>query len=85
MLKRLVLCHKITKFYKIFGEALDIIPCRTHMSDLTTDYLLGVKFDVAEALEAQANIFDEKLYPLDIWLQDLYNTLDRLTYTDIFA
>lgn len=77
MLKRLSLCHKINKFYKIFGEALEVSPYRTTMRDLKdSDYILGVKFDVREAIEAQANIFDNKVYPIDIWLQKLYVALE---------
>lgn len=77
MLKNLILAHKVNQFYKIFAEVLDITPCHTKAKDLkSSDFILGVKFDILEALEAQRYTFDEKVYPIDKWLNNLYNTLD---------
>ena len=78
MLKNLVLAHKVNKFYKTFGDALDIIPCHTKAKDLkNSDFILGVKFDVLEVIEAYSTIFDEKVYPIDKFLNNLYNTLNE--------
>lgn len=73
MLNRLILAHKINKFYKTFGAA----PCHTKAKDLkNSDFVLGVKFDVLEVLEAQRYIFAEHVYSMDKWLNNLYNTLE---------
>ena len=76
MFKKIVLAHRINKFYKIFGEALNSY-CHTTAKDLKdTDFILGVKLDILEALEAQRYTFNEKVYPIDKWLNNLYNTLE---------
>ena len=73
MLKKLWLCRNITKFYKIFGEALDVVPCRIHLKNLTQEgFLYSVKYDVAEIIKAQQYVFDSETYPIDRWLDKLY-------------
>ena len=73
MLKRLILCHKINKFYKIFGEVVGYKPDRVRVRDLSNDdCLMSVGFDIAEALEAQADCFCSEAYTMDRWLNKLY-------------
>lgn len=37
MLKKLWLCHNVNKLYKIFGEALEVYPCKTRLRDIFDD------------------------------------------------
>lgn len=50
MLNKLWLIHNINRFYKIFGEELGTTPTSIDISD--RDFLLGVQYDVLEALES---------------------------------
>lgn len=72
MLKRLILCHKINKFYKTFGEAIGYQPPRIRVRDLTSDLMMSVGFDIAEAIEAQSDCFCSEAYALGHWLNKLY-------------
>ena len=60
MLNKLWLCHNINKFYHIFGEVIGVVPTHTKFRDLNnTDFLLGVQFDIIEALETYKYGFSE--------------------------
>lgn len=50
MLNKLLLTHKINKFYKIFGTELGVVP--THINTKDHNFLLGVQYDVLEAIES---------------------------------
>ena len=79
MLKRLRLCHKINKFYKLYSEVLDYEPDRVRLSDLSNaDCLISVGFDVAQILEGYDYIFDPKTYPIERWLNKLYREVMAL-------
>lgn len=67
-----MLCHKINKFYKTFGEVLGYQPPRIRVRDLTSDLMMSVGFDIAEAIEAQSDCFYEESYALVCWLNKLY-------------
>lgn len=83
MLNKIMLCHNINKFYHIFGETLDIKPCRTHIRDLNdTDFLLGVQFDIKEALEGYEDCFDEDAYETYAWLNNMYKQITTLRETE---
>lgn len=70
MLKKIHLFHQIRKFYKIYGSELgsNFI---TKLSDITTDNLFDVLFDINEVLETNSQCFYEEAYELDAWLNKL--------------
>lgn len=68
MLKKLMLCRKINKFYKIFGEVLGCSECHYRMRELTDDNLMGIGFDICEALEC----CDDEGNSMVQWLNKLY-------------
>ena len=79
MLNKLRLCHNINKFYHIFGEAIGVLPTHTKLRDLNnTDFLLGVQFDIKEALEAYKYSFSEEEYETYAWLNKMYEQIDTL-------
>ena len=79
MLKKVWLCHNINKFYHIFGESLEVYPCRTRIRDLKdTDFLLDVQFDIKEVLEAYKYGFDEEEYETYAWLNSMYDQITIL-------
>ena len=76
MLNKLWLCHNINKFYHIFGEAIGV---HTKLRDLNnTDFLLGVQFDIMEALEAYKYGFSEEEYSTYAWLNKMYEQIATL-------
>ena len=76
MLNKLWLCHNINKFYHIFGEAIGV---HTKFRDLNnTDFLLGVQFDIMEALEAYKHGFSEEEYSTYAWLNTMYEQIATL-------
>lgn len=76
MFKKLWLIHNINKFHHIFD---DIKPCRAHIRDLNnTDFLLGVQFDIMEALEAYKHGFSEEEYSTYAWLNKIYEQIATL-------
>lgn len=68
MLKKLVLCRKINKFYKIFGEYISCSNFYYRMRGLTDDNLMSVGFDIAEAINWMRRMDD----PMTQWLNKLY-------------
>ena len=68
MLKRLILCYKINKFYRIFGEIVGYKPARIRMRDISDDFLMSIGFDINEALEGACNCRDK----MSVWLNKLY-------------
>ena len=72
MFKKLMLCRKINKFYKIFGEVIGCPNFHYRMRELTDDNLMGIGFDICEAIEAQADEFNEQSYQMSRWLDKLY-------------
>lgn len=73
MLKRLILCYKLNKFYRIFGDAIGYKPPLIRMRDLyNDDCIMSVGFDIAEAIEAQSDCFYEDSYAMGAWLNKLY-------------
>ena len=79
MLNKLWLCHNINKFYHIFGEAIGVVPTHTKLRDLNnTDFLLGVQFDIKEAIETYKYGFSEEEYETYAWLNKMYEQIDTL-------
>ena len=73
MFKKLWLCHNINKFYKIFGDEIGVVPAHTKLKDIhNNDFMLGVQYDVFEAMESYAECFYEEAYELYKWLIKLY-------------
>lgn len=68
MFKKLMLCRKINKFYKIFGDLIGCPNCRYRVRELTDDNLMGIGFDIMEALEGSDDMHD----PMNNWLNSLY-------------
>ena len=72
---KLILAHKIDKFYHTFAEALNTSHTHTKLRDLKdTDYLLGVQFDILEALEA----YDDSQFGMSRWLKKLYEQIETV-------
>lgn len=69
-MNKLLLYFSIKKFYKIFGEEVGA-NFITKLSDMTTDNVMSVTFDINEVLTANANCFYEEAYALDAWLTKL--------------
>lgn len=65
MFKKLMLCRKINKFYKIFGEYIGCPNFRYRVRELTDDNLMGIGFDICEALEGSEGSMAR-------WLNKLY-------------
>lgn len=79
IINKMWICHNINKFYHIFGEAIGVTPTRTKLRDLTdTDFLLGVQFDIMEALEAYKHSFSEEEYSTYAWLNKIYEQIATL-------
>ena len=79
MFNKLWLCHNINQFYRISGEAIGVKPAHTKLRDLNdTGFLLGVQFDIMEALEAYKCGFSEKDYA---WLNKIYEQIATLRET----
>lgn len=79
MLNKLWLCHNINRFYHIFGEAIGVIPTHTKLRDLNdTDFLLGVQFDIMEALEGYEDCFCEDAYETYAWLNKMHDQITTL-------
>lgn len=79
MLNKIKLTYNINKFYHIFGEAIGVIPTHTKLRDLNdTDFLLGVQFDIMEALEAYKYDFNEDAYETYAWLNKMYEQITTL-------
>lgn len=72
MLTKIKLFYQIKKFYKIYGEDNFI----NSLSDMTSDNLYDVLFDINEALEANSTCFCSEAYDLDIWLNNLYDNIE---------
>lgn len=68
MFKKLMLCRQINKFYKIFGEYIGCPGFRYRVRELTDDNLMGIGFDLCEALEGYDDINDS----MTQWLNKLY-------------
>ena len=82
MLNKLWLCHNINKFYHIFGEDIGVVPTHTKLRDLNNpDFLLGVQFDIKEALEGYEDCFCEDAYETSIWLDKMYEQIATLRET----
>lgn len=75
MLKKLMLCHNINKFYKIFGDLSSFGNTviyklsRVHIRDLSDELLMSVGFDIAEVLEVCDDFTDDQM---SRWLNKLY-------------
>ena len=79
MLNKLWLCHNINRFYHIFEEAIGVVPTHTKFRDLNnTDFLLGVQFDIMEALEAYKYGLSEEEYSTYAWLNKMYEQITTL-------
>jgi hypothetical protein len=79
MLKRLIVCHKLNKFYKQFWEVLGYGYDRITLRDLKHHgFLLDAQFAINEILEAQSDCFCEESYALNTRLNKLYNQLNTL-------
>lgn len=82
MLNKIMLCHNINKFYNIFGETIGVTPTHTKLRDLNdTDFLLGVQFDIKEALEAYKYGFGKEEYETYAWLNKVYEQITTLRET----
>ena len=76
IIQKLQLQHSINRFYKTFGAVLGISPQHTKLHDLnSTDFLLGVQYDVLEILQDYEDCFDDRCYKMCIQLKKLYHTL----------
>lgn len=79
MIKTLKLFHGIKRFYKIFGVEIDSNPNPIKLRDLRShDFLLGVKLDIYEVLEATAYNFTEADYQLNAWLTKLITHINNI-------
>ena len=65
MFKKLMLCRKINKFYKIFGEYIGCPNFHYGVRELTDDNLMGIGFDICEALDGSEGSMAQ-------WLNKLY-------------
>lgn len=70
MLTKIRLFHQIQKFYQIFGEEIGT-SFITKLSDMTTDNVHDVLFDISEIRE----VSDE-----DPWLDNLQNQVIKFCY-----
>ena len=70
MLTKINLFFQIRKFYKTFGTEVGA-NFITKLSDITSDNLYDVLFDINEVLETNATCFCEDAYETDIWLKNL--------------
>ncbi len=73
MLTKIKLFYQIRKFYNIFGDEVghNFI---TKLSDVTTDNLYDVLFDINEALSEYRGYEDLPLY---VWLNKLQKQIER--------
>jgi hypothetical protein len=72
MLKRMMLYHKINKFYRAFGRNLDIVQgCITYKETNDDVVLLSVQYDLQQALEITATCCYPDIYTFDSWLRQL--------------
>lgn len=79
IIKKLWLQMSINKFYHIFGEAIEVTPTHTKFRDLNNhDFLLGVQFDIKEALEGYEDCFCEDAYETYAWLNKMYEQIGLL-------
>ena len=75
MLNKIKLTYNINKFY----QAISVVPTHTKLRDLNnTDFLLGVQFDIMEALEAYKYGFSEEEYSTYAWLNKMYDQIATL-------
>lgn len=78
MLKKLMLCHQIKRFYKQFAEVLDYNPSVRLSYLKCRGFLLDVQFAINEIRDAQAECFCAESYALGAWLDKLYNNIDTI-------
>ena len=72
---KLILAHKIDKFYHIFAEPLGVAHTHTKLRDFKdTDFLLGVEFDIIEVVET----YDNDAYGMSRWLKKLYEQIETI-------
>ena len=74
MLNKIHLFHKIQKFYKIFGMTNFI----HRPSDMTSDNLFDVMYDINEVLDESKYIFNEETYEQDVWLNKLLGDIETM-------
>lgn len=67
MINKILLYFKIQKFYNIFGEEVGK-PFITKLSDMTTDNVMSVVFDINEVLEGYKSY---ETFPMYSWLTKL--------------
>jgi len=70
MLTKINLFFQIHKFYKLFGTEVGA-NFITKLSDVTSDNLYDVLFDINEVLNANSLYFNEDVYEMDAWLMKL--------------
>ena len=76
IIQKLRLQHNINRFYKTFGAVLCISPQHTKLHDLnSTDFLLGVQYDVLDILQDYEDCFDDRCHKMCVQLKKLYQTL----------
>ena len=75
MIKTLKLFHDIKRFYKIFGGYINSDPTPIKLRDLKShDFLLGVQFDLFEAIGNDDNTTD----PMNIWLTKILHQINNI-------
>lgn len=75
MIKTLKLFHDIKRFYKIFGGYIDSNPNPIKLRDLKShDFLLGVQFDLFEAIDNDNDTTD----PMNIWLNNILTNINNI-------
>ena len=79
---KLILIHKINKFYHIFWEVLDY-SFEPHISNFDNDFLLQVLYDIDEALDGYDDDMTKWLYKLK--LQILNHRSAKYDFLDIIA
>ena len=76
---KIKLVHEVNRFYKIFGEAFDMPNTRLKLRDLKNEWaIIETPYYVQQALEANADCFDEDAYEMDRWLNALDRELEKL-------
>lgn len=66
---KLILIHKINKFYHIFWEVLDY-SFEPHISNFDDDFLLQVLYDIDEAIDGYDDDMTKWLYKLKLQILD---------------
>lgn len=76
MLKKLIICYKLNKFYKIFKDVIGYNPGHIRMRDLSDyDCIMSAGFDIGEVLSEQESYNDPQPNAMTTWLNKLYKEI----------